>query len=162
MHVPSYHSEQHIKCAVSVLSLDVSRYSFPDGCELVSAVYDISANKQFPLPVTLKLQHCIPLNDQNEALKMSFVTADITQGYPYVFHAEDEGVFSCESSYGEIQLNHLSAFAIIRWYVGKSETFQGCVYCQNGEASFVVTRNLKSHLEVSCVSWHIIAVILEV
>ena len=159
MRVPSCDSEVRIKIAVSVLSLDISSYTFPDNCELVSAVYDVSANKPFPLPVTVKLQHCVALK-QNKAVKMSFVTADITQGYPYKFHKESGGVFS--SKYGEISLNHFTIIATIMWWLYYPEEFCGYVYCEDDEVIFVVTKDIPAHIEVCCIVLHNITVLLKV
>ena len=52
---PSTQSEVHIEGTVGVLSLDDDNHIFPEESELVSAVYNISANEQFPQPVTVKL-----------------------------------------------------------------------------------------------------------
>jgi len=59
---PSNLTKVHIRGTVSVLSTDDENYIFPEGSDLVSAVYSISANKPFPEPVTVKLQHCVPID----------------------------------------------------------------------------------------------------
>jgi len=55
LHFPSTLPEVHVEGAVSVLSTDDHIYAFPEGSDLVSAVYNISANKTFPEPVIVKL-----------------------------------------------------------------------------------------------------------
>ena len=96
---------------------------------------------------------------------MSFVTADITQGYPYKFHKESGGVFS--SKYGEISLNHFSIIATIGWWWSwwwrcHPEEFSGRVYCKDDEVIFVVTKNIAEHIEVCCIVLHNITVLLKV
>ena len=154
LHFPST-STVHIEGTVSVLSIDDDNYKFPEGSELVSAVYDISTNKPFPEPVTVKIQHCVPLDSEQEASAMSFVIADTSQGPPYKFHPLDGGIFSCGSSYAEIQLTHFSMPAIIRWcrwWLGRPIPFSASVYyLDQNMASLVVTNNLQAQITVSMV-----------
>ena len=85
MRAPSHTSAIHIEGTVSVLSIDKGDYIFPEGSELVSAVYDISTNEPFPGSVTVDLQHCVPIDSEKEAEAMTFVIADTAQGPPYKF-----------------------------------------------------------------------------
>ena len=153
MHFPSCASEVHIEGTVSVLSIDDDNYKFPEGRELVSAVYNVSANKPFPRPVTVQIQHCISLHDEDEAshLEMSFVIADTEQGPPYTFRELCGGKFRCGSSYGEIQLTHFSTLTeTIKWHLGYPITFSGRVYyLKDNTADVVVTKNLAAHITVS-------------
>ena len=146
-------SKVYIEGAISVVSVDDDNYKFPEGSGLISAVYDIVASKPFPVPVKVEIQHCIPLQDENEAshLGMSFVIANTEQGPPYIFHELKEGSFSPVSSYGEIQLTHFSRIAqIIKWRLGRPiPFFSGLYFPQNDQASFVVTQNLAAHITVS-------------
>ena len=64
-------SDINIEGTISVLSTDKDNYIFPEGSELVSAVYDISTNEPFPEPVTVKLQHCVPMDSKKEASAMT-------------------------------------------------------------------------------------------
>ena len=152
LHFPSHSSPVHIEGTVSVLSTD-NNYIFPEGSELVSAVYDISASSPFPAPVTVQIQHCIPLQNENEAsrLGMSFMTASTEEGPPYVFHELSGGEFKYGSFYGEVQLTHFSKFAErIRWRLGRPIPFFASIYYpQNDRASLVVTQNLAAHITVS-------------
>ena len=154
LHFPSTLPEVHIEGAVSVLSTADNIYAFPEGSDLVSAVYNISANKTFPEPVTVKLQHCIPIYGVNEASAMSFVIANTAQGPPYQFQPLNGGNFKRGSSYAEVQLAHFSILAIIitwrnRMWSLPIPCFAGVYNLQNGGARFVVTRNLQAHISVS-------------
>ena len=155
LHFSPHFSYVTIEGTISVLSIDDDNYQFPEGSELVSAVYDISADKLFPAPVTVELQHCIPLHHDNEAphIGMTFVIADTQQGPPYRFHELQGGGFRCGSSCGEIELSHFSKLAvIIKWRLGRPiPFFSGIYYTQNDRANFVVTQNLAAHITVSLV-----------
>lgn len=153
LHFPST-SAVDIECAVSVISTDDDNYIFPESSKLVSAVYDISVDQSFPEPVTVKVQHCVPIENDQKAQAMSFVIANTAQGPPYQFKRQREGRFSCESFYAEIQLRHFSILAIIiEWY--KSLVTYPLVYSanvyylENIKVSFVMTRNLAAHISVS-------------
>ena len=150
-------SEVHIEGTVSVRSADDDNYIFPKGSELVSAVYDISANKPFPEPVTVKLQHCVPINIANEPSSMSFVIADTKEGPPHKFYPLSGGNFKRGTSYAEIPLMHFSFLAIIlTWWDWMWSLpipcFASVYYFQNSRASFVVTKNLEAHISVSIFS----------
>ena len=154
LHFPSYTSEVYIEGAISVLSVNDDHYKFPEGTEMISAVYDIVATKPFPVPVTVEIQHCIPLQNENEAsrLGMSFVTATSQEGPPYIFQELCGGEFSPASPYGKIQVTHFSSpFAlIIKWKLGRPiPFFAGIYYPQEDNAKFVVTQNLAAHITVS-------------
>ena len=164
---PSCASEVHIQGTVSVFSIDDENHNFPEGSELVSAVYNISANKPFPHPVIVQIQHCIPLHNEDEAsrLKMSFVIADTEKGPPYTFHELCGGKFRCRSSYAEIQLTHFCNLTITEryfsplaerfwWLLGYPALFSGHVYYfKDNTAHVVVTKNLAPYIRVStCLS----------
>ena len=156
MHFPSS-SAVHIDGSVSVITTDNDKYIFPEGCELVSAVYNISTSKPFPEPVTVKLQHCVPTDNEIEASAMSFVIADTAQGPPYKFCPQNGGSFTCGSSCGEIQLTHFSMPAVIRWLLGRPIPFSASVfYLPKSVASFVVTKNLQAHISVSIAYFDIV------
>ena len=155
LHFPSHSSQVYIEGSVSVVSRDDEKYAFPVRSELVSAVYGISSSKPLPVPVTVQVQHCIPLpnNDEATRLGMSFMMAKKKQGPPYVFRELDGGDFRCDSCYGEIQLTHFCDIAIIShfwWWLGYPIPFFASIfYTQNDKAKFVVTQNLAAHISVS-------------
>ena len=150
---PSQESKVPIEVTVSVRSTEDDNYIFPVRSDLVSAVYGITADKKFPVPVTVQVEHCIPLHDDDEAarLGMSFMTASL--GPPYVFHDRDGGSFRSGSLYGEITLSSFSDIAIrIKWWVGFTLPFFASVFYTNPDkALFVVTQNLAAHIAVSSV-----------
>lgn len=81
--------------------------------ELVSGVYWIHCPCEFSCPVTVEVQHCSRLENSDQFSPLFFVTAKCTQRpLPYQFKPLPGGVFSTESQYGTIEMNHFSAIAI--------------------------------------------------
>lgn len=146
-------SDVYIKGTISVLSVDAENYKFPEGTGLVSAIYDIVADKPFPVPVTIEIQHCVLLQDENEVphLGITFVIADAQKGPPYIFHELCHGDFKPRSTCGEIQLTHFCILGIIiKWWLSRPILcFASLYYPQNDMAVLVVTKNLRAHITVS-------------
>ena len=150
---PSVSSQLSIRGTVSVLSMDYDDYVLPEGSELVSTVYNISAEQLFPEPVTVKIQHCVPLRSDDDVsqLEMGFIIADEQHGPPYKFRDLDGGEFKRGSSYGKIQCSHFSNIAIrIKWKLGHPITlFAAAFYLKYNRVCFVVTKHLSTHISVS-------------
>ena len=91
------------------------QFRLPDDMELVSGVYWISfPAKSLVQPVTLELQHCAHL-EQNEQTCLTFVTSQCNQEtLPYQFEPLPGGVFTTSSDYGAVQLCHFSGAAVAR------------------------------------------------
>ena len=124
--------------------------TFPEGSEVVSAVYDISASQPFPVNVAAELEHCICLTEEKRALQMSFVLADTRAGPPYKFRELKNGTFGV-GSWGRIELSHFSRIAItIKWHLGfEVSLFAGVYYRPNNEAVFAIAKYLTPHMDVS-------------
>ena len=90
-------------------------YHLPDDTQLVSGVYWISFPRKFSRPITLELQHCAFLENPHEMTALSFVSAKCNQNtLPYNFKPmTGREVFSADSQYGAIELNHFSAVGIV-------------------------------------------------
>ena len=152
---PSCKLPVNIKGTVSVLSTNEEDYIFPEGSEVVSAVYNVSATQPFPDKITVEIEHCVSRDKNNKAalLQMSFAIADTLHGPPYRFRELTGGTFD-RGSYGRIQLNRFSKLAIlIKWHFGFSISFfAGVYYRPNNRAVFVVTKNLQAHIRVSMIN----------
>ena len=98
----------HIQASVS------GEFQLPNDLELVSAVYWISTAKTlFSQPVTVTVQHCAHLGYSDTFTSLSFITAKCTQPtLPYNFKRMQNGVFTRDSQYGSIELDHFSAVAV--------------------------------------------------
>lgn len=142
-------SHDNIEGTISILSNDDDCYDFPDGTTLVSAVYNISVRKPLPIPVTVKLQHCVPLDDQNVAKQLSFVTANTEQGRPYKFHLLGDGEFVPGSVHGETQLRHFSLIAIILLKMGIPISLYVGFFLWRNQVHFAATKAFNDHWAVS-------------
>ena len=149
VHFPPTHLPTHIDVTVSVLSPD-DRYVIPEECDLVSALYDISADQQLPVAVTVEIEHCVPIENDSEVstLGMTHIIARNTP--PYVFSEINEGSFE---PYSKMQLDHFTGLGTvvrsIKWGLGRAIPFYAALfYFRDSRANFVVTKNLQAHISV--------------
>ena len=100
-------------CVLHIYASISGQYEFPDNQELVSAIYWVRCEPpcQFKRPLTAEFQHCAKKAYSN---KLTFVRAVCSQKVlPYTFKkVEGRGTFTDQSSYGSIQLDHFSGFAV--------------------------------------------------
>ena len=88
---------------VLIKALVGGKFQFPNGMELVSALYLISIPKEFFHPVKLEIQHCVCLKSSQQCKYLSFITAPIDESVPpYKFEFIEGGKFSTDSQYGTI------------------------------------------------------------
>ena len=101
-------------CDVVVKALVGGKFQFPEGIELVSAVYAISFAKELLQPVKLDIQHCVTLESKQQLKHLSFVKASLKQRVPhYEFEKIDGGEFSTDSFYGSINLHQFCLIGIV-------------------------------------------------
>ncbi|CAI8045201.1 hypothetical protein GBAR_LOCUS25022 [Geodia barretti] len=87
-------------------------YQFPDEGVLVSGVYSLSLYPpvdKLDKKVTITLQHCACVDDDDEEAALSFYTAKDTP--PYIFERLPGGSFS-ESGEASIDVNHFTWFTV--------------------------------------------------
>ena len=87
-------------------------YQFPDDGVLVSGVYSLSLYppvEKFDKKVTITLQHCACVDDDDEEAALSFYTAKDTP--PYIFERLPGGSFS-ESGEAFIDVSHFTLFTV--------------------------------------------------
>ena len=156
IHVPPNTLPPEIDHCVLQIYVSLSgQYKLPDNNELASAIYWIRPIPycKFAQPVTLQLQHCA----QKSHLKnLSFIRAVCTQDkLPYTFTKLDgRGVFSEESRFGSIKLEHFSGFAIAAEGDAEMLYTAGLYYIGLGlrswEIHLVVNRDTEVYNTVSC------------
>ena len=101
-------------CEVVVKALVGGKFQFPEGTELVSAVYAISFAKELLQPVKLDVQHCVSLESKQQLKHLSFVKASLKQRVPsYEFERIDGGEFSTDSFYGSITRHKFCLIGIV-------------------------------------------------
>ena len=92
-------------CTVQVKSFVVSqstpKFTFPEGSELASGVYHITASRELSKPVSLEIQHCAIIKDDTQ---IDIVIADSTTGPPYRFKPYTGGRVRVFESYIEVEL----------------------------------------------------------
>ena len=89
-------------------------FEFPPGTQLVSGVFAIASSRKPCQPVLLLMEHCMDLQNSQDAMRLHFVRASCSQPTrPYLFEYMDQGDFPIGLRYGSIQLEHCSLFAIV-------------------------------------------------
>ena len=100
------------ECRINIRVSLSGQFQLPEGSDLLSPVFWISAPCKFTRPVTLEIQHCALTEDETVLSNLSFVSAICSQrGLPYRFRQVDGGVFTKHSTYGSIELEHFSGFS---------------------------------------------------
>ena len=95
-------------CEVVVKALVGGRFQFPEGTELVSAVYAVAFAKKVFEPVEMEIQHCINLTNEKQGKYLSFVsTAKTHRHHPNKFEFVEGGVFYPGKRYA-LSLIHIS------------------------------------------------------
>ena len=97
------------ECRVNIKASLSGPFQLPKDSDLLSPVFWISAPCKFRKPVTLDIQHCA---SRDAASDLKFISAKRSQNLPYSFRQLDGGVFTTDSSYGSIKLNHFCAEAV--------------------------------------------------
>ena len=115
-------------------------FIFPQGYELVSSIYHISATENFPENVTAQIQHCAELH--NNKHEISFFRAQHQQSK---FEELPGGKF--DSHCGVIKLTQFSLLGI--FYRPRTIRLHGMVCYHHRKATFVVVKDLPEHKTVS-------------
>ena len=102
-------------CDIAIKAIVAGQFEFPEGTDLVSAVYAISVSKKLTQPVILEMQHCVAISSEEQGQLLSFVRAKCNQpDLPYQFKLLDGGRFPPQSDYGKISCSHFSLVATVR------------------------------------------------
>ena len=155
LHVPADSLPPDVDCCILHIYASISgQYQFPDRQQLASAIYWVRCELpcQFKQQLTAKFQHCAKKSYSN---KLMFVRAVCSQKtLPYTFmNVEGRGSFTDQSSYGIIQLDHFSGYAVTgdspieRMYTA-SLFYLGRDVC-SWEIHLVVTWDDEPHVTVS-------------
>jgi len=156
LHIPA--NALDAKSSPMIMRIQASlsgQFKLPDDMELVSGVYWISfPAKSLVQPVTLELQHCACLQ-QNEQSHLSFVISKCNQKtLPYQFEPLDGGVFTTNSDYGAVELCHFCGVAVVEEKSGKKNYVALTYYIQDRFTRttwvmhFTIIRNLDLCLQV--------------
>ena len=159
LHVPKDSLETELSETTINVRVSLSGYfELSADSELVSAVYWVFCPHKFSQPLTVDVQHCAP---PSQCSNLSFVRTKCTQKkLPYQFKELEGGVFSQESFYGSISVNHFSGLGISKRKRPRSEASESssgteeeqycaCLYKQKRgkghlRLHFVVTKDLQA------------------
>ena len=100
---------------VAVRALVGGHFQFPEGTELISAVYGISVSTPLNKSVKLEIQHCAELLTEDHTSYLSFVTASLNSELPYQFELQEGGQFYPGDQYGSIYLPDFCFKAIVKF-----------------------------------------------
>ena len=90
------------------------KFQFPEGTELVSAVYAVAFAKKLLKAVEMVIQHCVNLSNEEQGKYLSFVSTAKTHRHdPNKFEFVEGGVFKPGKRYASIQRMHYCKKAIV-------------------------------------------------
>ena len=86
-------------CDVTVKAIVAAgQINLPEGCELVSAVYDISLSRKLTELITIEIEHCAKLENKAQCEYLSFVTARHNDQFKLI----EGGIFCSNTRYGAL------------------------------------------------------------
>ena len=143
LHFPTVaECEAAIKISIKVVNDD---YILPEGYEdmdLVSSMFKITASADLPAPVTVRMEHCAVVEEDDSLVHM------IAHGPPpYKFKPLEGGKFPIGKQYGEFHTKAFSIFAILASKLGFRLRLKLSVhvfYLRSTRALFVAIKNLPS------------------
>ena len=138
-HFPASESKCRVELRSKVVNDD---YVLPKGYEdmpLVSSMFKITASDELPVPVTVRMEHCAIIEEDDSLVHM------IAHGPPpYHFEPLLSGTFPLGGRYREIQVKHFSVLTILAKKLGLRLSLSVQVfYHDNSSATFVATKNLR-------------------
>ena len=141
--------ESESMCTVDIQVSISGQFQLHPSHNLASAVYWLHSKvKKFSKFLTLELQHC---SKRSQISRLSFVECSLKK-LPYNFKPMQGGIFSNESSYGSMELDHFSGYALVQESSPDQLRYCAKLYYWgeriNRGVSFVITKNLEAILTV--------------
>ena len=138
-HFPASESKCRVELRFKVVNDD---YVLPEGYEdmpLVSSMFKITTSDELPVPVTVQMEHCAIIEEDDSLVHM------IAHGPPpYYFQPLLSGKFPFGGRYGEIQVKRFSIFTILAKKLGLALSLSvQVIYHDHSSATFVATKNLQ-------------------
>ena len=97
-----------VTASVAVKVILGGQFQFPEGSQLISALYWISSSEVFLNEVAVNMQHCAVIKNEEQCSTFRFIIAKCSQEVlPYRFK-ERVGVFNSHTKYGTIKLKQFS------------------------------------------------------
>uniref|UniRef100_A0A1X7SIG5 Uncharacterized protein n=1 Tax=Amphimedon queenslandica TaxID=400682 RepID=A0A1X7SIG5_AMPQE len=151
--VPALTQEQ---LTINVRTIFCGPFTLPDGCTIVSAIYDITLPEELPpdFNATIKLEHCVDLNDDITASKMCFATAAVDlEKKVFAFNCIDGGTFPIEETYASLEISKSCLICVLyKGFIDTSVKYAGqCSYVKEYKncwtMSILFTKHLKAHMK---------------
>ena len=138
-HFPASESKCRVELRFKVVNDD---YVLPKGYEdmpLVSSMFKIAASDKLPVPVTVRMEHCAIIEEDDSLVHM------IAHGPPpYHFQPLLSGKFPLRECYGEIELKMFCTVTQAQKRRGPMSLSVHIFYHSYCSASFVATKNLPA------------------
>ena len=116
-------------CEINIQALVGGVFQLPPNTQLVSAIYAVSFAENFLQPVKIGIQHCVQLNNDDQAQYLSFAIAPINPStLPYKFEIVEGGTFTHCSHYGFIVRDTFCLMAILKFLGFQSNTVPNDLY----------------------------------
>ena len=138
-HFPASESKCRVELRYKVVDDD---YVLPEGYEdmpLVSSMFEITTSDDLPVPVTVRMEHCAIIEEDDSLVHM------IAHGPPpYQFRSLPEGKFPLGECYGEIELKRFCTLTQAQKRRGPLSLSVYIVYHSYCSETFVATKNLPT------------------
>ena len=147
LHFPDATFEKEIEISVEIVTNIDEQGILPRRYRLMPAAstpYKITASAPLPAPVTVRMEHCAVVKEENTLVLMV-----AHKGPPYNFEPLPGAKFPLNSFYGEVELEHFSLLQFFWNLLGyrKMQLSVHVLYHEDNTATFVVTKNLKDHIQ---------------
>lgn len=97
---------------VDVYAIYSGPFQLPTEGASVSAFYCVTMSHELLKPATIEIQHCCNIADEEVVQDLTFVSASLSSGPPYVFDAIDGGRFGISSNYATLKRDTFSIFSV--------------------------------------------------
>ena len=130
-------------CDIAVKAIISGDFEFPEGCQLVSALYAISASSKLDKPVSIEIEHCVMLENEQDCKYMCFGIAMCNQEVlPYTFEILRGGIFIPRTKFGKICRSSFSIAVVFKMNAPDPEMDSSHSEDENEEQSVVVPVSL--------------------
>ena len=123
-------------------------FQLPQNCQLISAIYWITASQRFEKEITLHLQHCAAIKSDAQCFQFKFIAGRCNQPeFPYQLKVREGGVFTPRSREASISIKQSTIIGIVG--VGNlSSYYWGQEFYQHKEGQswildYIITRYVK-------------------
>ena len=106
-------------CVIAVKAILSGAFEFPEDSQLVSALYAISVSRKLDRPVSVEIEHCVELENEQDCKYMRFGIAMCNQeALPYTFETLDDGTFIPLSKFGKVLRSSFSIMGTFKQLLG--------------------------------------------